>query len=296
MKENVIRDFKKVQGLSLKLSLFNEKGDLVAESSKIIGIRAKPFPNRIEFITKNGSVLDSVNVDEIVTAFLRGNDFMLISFNEVYSHNDWIKLEVNIISKFDNAKLVVLNREDVFYDRYDDLDEINSAALVSAQALQKEQFSNNEWALTYVLQEVVPERHGEYGVFLLSEDGLGAYGLKELSSLYIDVNGPRLIHNAMNLYFSYSSPIDGALFLGVKEFAGSDVYKVPFVGIATGDIKEVYIAGQRVDFKIDQEFYIKKNLRLDQGYNRVPIKLIDHLGNITEDYVPISISPVYDEY
>ena len=77
--------------------------------------------------------------------------------------------------------------------------------------------------------------------------------------------------------------------MSTKNFYGHNPYNVPFVGKAYGDISKIYIDNIQVPFKIGEEIYFKKRVYLDGGYNRIPVKIIDKIGNVTESFITVTI-------
>jgi len=70
--------------------------------------------------------------------------------------------------------------------------------------------------------------------------------------------------------------------LTTESFRGNeyDGYLVPFVGQCTKHVKGVIINGKTHMISNQDDIYFKQKLKLDMGYNRVPIKIITDDGSI----------------
>jgi hypothetical protein len=123
---------------------------------------------------------------------------------------------------------------------------------------------------------------------LINIDQFGEYTYQQLGAYLSDAAPPKFSNS------TYCSKPDNPEYEGVvcidnESFYGWSPFSVPFVGKAYGDIKAIYVDNMRVNFKIGQEIYFKKKVYLDGGYNRVPVKIIDNSGNVTESFIPITI-------
>jgi hypothetical protein len=130
------------------------------------------------------------------------------------------------------------------------------------------------------------------------------FGLNGNGSSYIQTIG-RIIYDNSSPTFSSVSNIKfrnfevfskdsykGSVILDTKDFQGWNPYNIPFVGHVYGDVSELYVNNIKKEFEIGKEVYFKQRLNLDLGYNRVPIKIIDKRGNITESFIEISMERI----
>ena len=132
---------------------------------------------------------------------------------------------------------------------------------------------------------------GLNSIYLVTIDDDNQYFYHEIGNFIVDDIPPSFI-NQRSYNFSGDERWEGLLCLVNEHFYGHSPHKVPFVGIAYGDIKEIYVNNKRVNFTIGKEIYFKQSLYLDNGYNRIPIRVIDHKGNNTEYYIPVTLTPM----
>lgn len=88
--------------------------------------------------------------------------------------------------------------------------------------------------------------------------------------------------------------VSGVVCIAVKEFFGNNPYKVPFEGVVRGDVSQFFMEGERINFTRDKPFFFKKSLYLDGGYNRVNVRILDKQGNVTDDFIPITLERMLD--
>ncbi|MEC3966793.1 hypothetical protein [Flagellimonas halotolerans] len=134
---------------------------------------------------------------------------------------------------------------------------------------------------------------GLIGIYLININQFGEYTFQQIASFISDTAPPRF-SNSKYCSEPNNPDYEGIVCLYTEKFFGWSPFKVPFVGRAYGDIKSIYIDNKKVDFKIGEEIYFKKSVYLDGGYNRVPIKLIDGSGNVTESFIPITMEDMGD--
>lgn len=81
--------------------------------------------------------------------------------------------------------------------------------------------------------------------------------------------------------------------LTTKAFQGNSYegYNVPFVGQCTKHVKGIIISGKTHMIDNQSDIYFKQKLKLDMGYNRVPVKIITDDGSVLtqNQYVEINI-------
>lgn len=141
----------------------------------------------------------------------------------------------------------------------------------------------------FVLEgEIEATYNGLVGLYVINIDKNGSYYYYEVGNFLVDETEPKF-HNDRWLPFFGDARYEGLVCLTTEHFYGYNPYSVPFVGIVYGDVKELYVDGKRVSFKVGEEVYFKKSVYLDGGYNRVSVRVVDSKGNSGNYFIPITI-------
>lgn len=154
--------------------------------------------------------------------------------------------------------------------------------------------NKNDWfgkkeGKMYVLEDVMTTTYdGLVGLFVINIDNDANYSYFEVGNFFVDKTAPNFTNVNWNS-FNGDSRYEGLLWLENKHFYGYNPYSVPFVGMVYGDVKEIYVDGKKISFKVGEELYFRKYIYLDGGYNRVPIKIVDSKGNSANYFIPITI-------
>ncbi len=79
--------------------------------------------------------------------------------------------------------------------------------------------------------------------------------------------------------------------INFKDFSGHSPYNIPFVLTSYGSVSEIYVAGELVnEYKGEWgEIFFRRNIPLEGGYNRIPVKVISKSGKIRESYIEVNI-------
>lgn len=134
----------------------------------------------------------------------------------------------------------------------------------------------------YLVQDEIDANYsGFVGLYLINIDDLGNFFVQQIGIFCVDEISPNF-NNSTNCSFSGNPKIEGQVCLDSKHFFGYNPYNVPFVGKAYGDVSKIIVDNMNVKFTIGEEIYFKKRIYLDGGYNRVPVKIVDKKGNVTE--------------
>lgn len=157
--------------------------------------------------------------------------------------------------------------------------------LDSIESVWKGKMNNGAYVITDNLSS---EYAGLIGVYLINIDQFGQFTYQQVGAYLSDAVSPKF-SNTTYCSEPNNPEYEGAVCIDNESFYGWSPFNVPFVGRAYGDIKAIYLDNMKVNFKIGQEIYFKKKVYLDGGYNRVPVKIIDNSGNITESFIPITI-------
>lgn len=175
-----------------------------------------------------------------------------------------------------------------YYDEID-LDNIIKEYIDSNLDSIKSDWKGKRVNSDFIIEDKVSSEYaGLIGIYLINIDDIGQFTFQQVGSYLSDAVSPKFSHS------SYCSEprnpeYEGTVCIDSKNFYGWSPYNVPFVGRAYGDIKAIYVDNMRVKFELGEEIYFKKKVYLDGGYNRVPVKIIDNSGNVTESFIPITI-------
>jgi hypothetical protein len=141
----------------------------------------------------------------------------------------------------------------------------------------------------FIIQKTISsDRHNKKGLFLININEQGDYFAQQIGIACFDNSFP-MFYNNTRYFYDLSEEVDGIVWLETKKFSGLGIYLIPFVGKALGDIDKILVDNKPISFKLGEEFFFKQYLRLDWGYNRIPIKIIDKRGKVNETYIPVTI-------
>ena len=82
---------------------------------------------------------------------------------------------------------------------------------------------------------------------------------------------------------------EGVVYLTTKDFFGQNPYNVPFVAYVVGYISELYVNDKKVSFIEGKEIFFRQKINLENGYNRIPVKVITKSGKTFNQFIEITI-------
>jgi hypothetical protein len=85
---------------------------------------------------------------------------------------------------------------------------------------------------------------------------------------------------------------EGKVCIDYKEFYGHSPYNIPFVANIFGDVKELYVDDKKIKFTGEGEVFFRQKVYLEQGYNRIPVKVVGKSGMSRLGYIEVTISPI----
>ncbi|MDC1221108.1 hypothetical protein N8Z47_00405 [Salibacteraceae bacterium] len=272
----------------LSVSLSNGKFDLTTPiQSALIQVRKK-YPNiyenrmyRIAFLSEilkqNKKGLDVKMNGKEMKPVKKGFDInTTVKTDTVFKHT-----VIGRYPAFNNSYYNDINFEKMISDYIE-------TKLDSIQSDWNGEMSNGAYVITDNLSS---EYAGLIGVYLINIDQYGQFTYQQIGAYLSDAVSPKFSNKT---YCSEPSnpEYEGVVCLDNKSFYGLRT-SIPFVGRAYGDIDKIYINKTPVRFVLGEEIYKKVYVQLSMGYNRVPVKIVDNSGNITESYIPITME--YDD-
>lgn len=78
----------------------------------------------------------------------------------------------------------------------------------------------------------------------------------------------------------------GYVLLQPQSFTGGDV---PFLCYASDNITELYVDGKKIVLIKQREFFFRQKIKLYAGFNRIPIKIVNKVGEVTETYLDMTM-------
>mgnify|MGYP003445793782 FL=1 len=145
----------------------------------------------------------------------------------------------------------------------------------------------------FVLEDEIEAKYdGLGGIFLINIEKDGSYSYNEVGNFLVDETAPNFNNHQWGS-FNGDARYEGLLCLTTEDFYGYNPFTIPFLGKVFGDIKEIYVDGKKIPFRIGEDLYFKKAVYLDGGYNRIPIKIIDSKGNSAEYFIPVTIESMH---
>jgi hypothetical protein len=299
----------------IDIMLSNENQKIALDTSINISIRPLPISQPISIELSNGkSDLTSSIQSSLIEVRKKYPNLQVTKQHRVAFLNELLKqnrkglhaeisseqlkplkkgFEINTTIKTDTVfKHTVIGRYPAINNSY--YDEVNFEKIISEYIETKLDSIESDWKgkmnnKDYVITDKISSEYaGLIGIYLINIDQYGQFTYQQIGAYLSDAVSPNFTNS------TYCSEPDNPEYEGVvcidsKNFYGWSPYNVPFVGRAYGDIKAIYVDNMKVNFKIGQEIYFKKKVYLDGGYNRVPVKVIDNSGNITESFIPITI-------
>lgn len=229
------------------------KEKIVSRKSKFLEIQNRPKVSSIS--SNNDAMLIEIEVDTVYDKVIVGR--FPVSNNAIYDDNS---LEEIVIGEIQNPTNQLTSD---FYKKAD---------------------NGN-----YIIQDTISvEYTGNIGIYLINIDKDNDYFIQQVGVLKGDNSKPNF-ENRTWCSFDGDIDVQGEVCIDTKDFYGYNPYNVPFVGKAYGDISKIYIDEKPVNFKIGEEFFFKKRIYLDGGYNRIPVRIIDKNGNETESFIPVTM-------
>lgn len=299
----------------IDIVLSNENQKIALDTSINISIRPLPISQPISIELSNGkSDLTSTIQSSLIEVRKKYPNLQVTKQHRVAFLNELLKqnrkglhveinseqlqplkkgFEINTTIQTDTVfKHTMIGRYPAINNSY--YDEVNFEKVISEyietnldsiESDWKGKMNNKEYVIT---DKISSEYAGLIGIYLINIDQYGQFTYQQIGAYLSDAVSPNFTNST---YCSEpANPVcEGVVCIDSKNFYGWSPYNVPFVGRAYGDIKAIYVDNMKVNFKIGQEIYFKKKVYLDGGYNRVPVKIIDNSGNITESFIPITI-------
>jgi hypothetical protein len=143
----------------------------------------------------------------------------------------------------------------------------------------------------YIIQDNLETTYsGDIGVYLLNITEDEDYFVQQIGIFRINNSEPEFSRvRVFPTDFKKNPFTEGIVWLDTREFYGHSPFTIPFVGLALGDISEIYVNNSRIHFEIGKDIFFKKRIHLDNGYNRIPVKIVDSQSNVTESYITVII-------
>jgi hypothetical protein len=291
---SIISSIKGDNEIELILLFINEKEKIKLEKKISLKTVIPPVSNVFEI--KGEKFEKNHNSSEALISEIIKNKSRILEFsNQTYSLNvlqksDEIKIKLSVDTVYNKSFIwrypVKTNN---FYSNLDIeknlLEDINNN-----DANLKTEYTGEIVNGNYIISDEykVGDEKGEIGLYLINIDDSENYFIQQIGSYLTDGVSPNF-SNSSYCSFNGNPKIEGQVCLDTKHFYGYNPYNVPFVGRAYGDVSKIIVDNMNVKFEIGKEIYFKKRIYLDGGYNRVPVKIIDKNGNITESYISITI-------
>ncbi len=296
---SVISTIRENKELEIHLLFINEQEKLKIEKKTSITIEIPPISRIVKI---EGEKFEKINktTSSLLTEVVKNKTRITESLNQ--SSN------LNILKELDQIRIKLLVDtvyHKTFIWRYPTKNN-NFYSINDIESNLIKEMNNDDGKLNteyegktedgrYVITDeyTVEDDRGEIGLYLINIDVSGNYFIQYFGSYLTDGISPKFT-NSSYCSFNGNPKIEGQVCLENKHFYGYNPYNVPFVGIAKGDIAKIFIDKKQVPFKIGQEIFFKKRIYLDGGYNRIPIKIIDKMGNVTESFIPVTIESMTD--
>jgi hypothetical protein len=291
---SIISSIKGDNEIELIFLFINEKEKIKLEKKISLKTVIPPVSNVFEI--KGEKFEKNHNSSEALISEIIKNKSRILEFsNQTYSLNvlqksDEIKIKLSVDTVYNKSFIwrypVKTNN---FYSNLDIeknlLEDINNN-----DANLKTEYTGEIVNGNYIISDEykVGDEKGEIGLYLINIDDSENYFIQQIGSYLTDGVSPNF-SNSSYCSFNGNPKIEGQVCLDTKHFYGYNPYNVPFVGRAYGDVSKIIVDNMNVKFEIGKEIYFKKRIYLDGGYNRVPVKIIDKNGNITESYISITI-------
>lgn len=299
----------------IDIVLSNENQKIALDTSINISIRPLPIsqPTSIELSNGKSDLTSAIQSSLIEVRKKYPNlqatkQYRVAFINELLKHNkkglhseissEQLKplkkgFEINTTLQTDTVfKHTIIGRYPAINNSY--YDEVNFEKVISEYIETKLDSIESDWKggmnnKDYVITDKISSDYvGLIGIYLINIDQYGQFTYQQIGAYLSDAIPPKF-SNTTYCTEPNNPEYEGVLCLDNQHFYGWSPFKVPFIGRAYGDIKSIYVDGMKVKFEIGKEIYFKKSVYLDGGYNRVPIKIIDMTGNITESFIPITI-------
>ena len=298
---NLTLDLLKDSSIIIKLTAYNEKDNFSIDTSLTLKFLIPPIPiikkisgnnfsntfiNKRLFETPFWERCNNCDSDLIKKASILYNMIGKLSNRPEIIRNKELPIvnnsrEVKIIVELDNVfeKTYIADRENVGKNNKE-----------SNLTIDKNE--NGQFVIEYIPDN---SKYGVNSLFLICIDENNKSTIFEIANFIVDNKPPKFfidLGSTWRFKFEMDERYEGALYLNTNHFYGYSPYKVPFTGAYKGDIKELYVSGKRIDISKSNSnnIHFKLSLYLDNGYNQIPVKIIDSMGNIGNYFIPLTIT------
>ncbi|MHA2123444.1 MAG: hypothetical protein ACW990_19775, partial [Promethearchaeota archaeon] len=145
----------------------------------------------------------------------------------------------------------------------------------------------------YLLEQnfYVEQLIGEYDLFLILSEGENDYFYYDLGSIIFDNIAPEFNKWIVgNHHFRGNGLFEGKVYLDYSILWGGNPYEVVFSGKVYGDVANIAVDGQRINFKRNSDLIFSKKIYIQDGYKDVNIKISDGAGNLKNYTLPLILS------
>lgn len=80
------------------------------------------------------------------------------------------------------------------------------------------------------------------------------------------------------------SVVEGCVYFDTRHFQESNI---PFEGYVEGNIKEIILDGNKVNFEKDSDLFFRQRLDIFISYNKIPVEIVDKSGKTKKSWVVI---------
>lgn len=296
LEKKLKEDYRTLNKIPLKIEIKSEDGLLLAQKELQYEIVPPVTPERLAISIFSSEIIEVYNQQDPISIFLSERNTKFLEFDLAQTSTVTPRTGYNI--------KVITNQSDIHHkviaintDEFQ-LTNFTSIATEVESVLNTDSNTRNISVLakstdSYNLN--ISRENGIYSIVLLSFDKERNFSMCELDRVRIDSKGPEFRHTTPSSCYEETA-FDGVVELNTKEFFGYSPYLVPIVGCAKGDVAQIYFNKQKIDFQSGVEFFLKKYISLDNGYNRIPIKLVDIHGNENDTFLEITIVATDSDY
>ncbi len=255
--------------------------------------KTKEFEQKIRASISTGLDRDikraAILTDMLITKTLHPTVAIDDFFMPVLKPTDKIKIKILADTVFEYTVIGRYpSKENKVYSDVDLDKTIKETMTNDLQKIKTDWHGKKEGNMFVLEDEIQATYDGLVGLFVINIDKNGSYSYYEVGNFLVDETAPNF-NNYRWGSFNGDARYEGLVCLETEHFYGYNPYTVPFIGKAYGDVKEIYVDGKRVSFKVGEELYFKKAVYLDGGYNRVSVKVVDSKGNSADYFIPITI-------
>ena len=281
------------QPLNLNLVYIDEVKELKVEDSIKVHIRKPPINS---IINTDGpiytprplsyhEILKYFSEEKMNTLGRPGAPEELITINNLKSK--YVKVTVDTLY----YKTIIVKYPIPFNSsNYKELDtEIQNYISTDFNNIKSDSIINLPNGKYSVMDDLETEYSGDIGVYLINFSENKDYFSQQVGIYRVDTSKPSFSQHFRTYpnEFNENPAIKGKVWLDTEYFYGHNPFTIPFVGMALGDISEIYVNNSKINFEIGESIFFKKKIYLDNGYNRIPVKIIDNNQNVTESYITV---------